>query len=315
MENENFGRKELQLTFVASVLAAPPIPDHPTTPMPFWPEVLFTIFLGLPVLFGVFFAIKHLVTGRGPLLAYCLIGGAIACLFEPIVDLLGMAYMRQEATFTTFSSMGRDFPLFINFVYIWYVGGLAYLAYRVYSTGVTRKGLFQLYLIDVFINIWLESPGVLLGAYEYYGHQPLNFWGLPLWWVCVNPVMPMTAGALIYRLSPHLPAWRLALVIAFIPMADGIANGATAWPMWTALNLNATHLVTHLTWLVTLGLALTSVWILSFVVARPDDEVFIKSKIGLLKTAIFGTTGSGASSDWTPSPSRDRGEIAAPIAD
>ncbi|ORA63010.1 hypothetical protein [Mycobacteroides franklinii] len=281
------------MTTLDHVLAAPHIPAHPTTPMPFMPEVLFTIFLGIPVVIGVFFAIKHLITGRGPLLAYCLIGGGIACLFEPIVDTLGLCYIREGAVMTTFSSMGRDFPVFINFVYIWYVGGLAYLAYRIYSTGVTRKAVFQLYVIDVFINIWLESPGVLMGAYEYYGPQPLNFWGLPLWWVCVNPVMPMTAGALIYRLSPHLPGWRLAMVIAFIPMADGIANGATAWPVWTALNLDAPLLVTHLAWLVTLGLALTSVWILSFVVARPDDEVFIKSKVGVLKAAIFGAGAQG----------------------
>jgi len=276
------------MTPIESVLAAPPIPVHPTTPMPFIPEMIFTVFLGIPVAFGVFFAIKHLVTGRGPLLAYCLLGGAVACLFEPIVDTLGLCYIRQEATLTTFSSMGRDFPLFINFVYIWYVGGLAYLAYRIYSTGVTRKGLFQLYLIDVFINIWLESPGVLMGAYEYYGPQPLNFWGLPLWWVCVNPIMPMTAGALIYKLKPHLPGWRLALVVAFIPMSDGIANAATAWPMWTALNLDAPLWATHLAWLVTVGLALVCVWILSLIVARPEDEVPIKSKTALLRAAVFG---------------------------
>ncbi|GAA3563459.1 hypothetical protein [Mycolicibacterium helvum] len=257
--------------------------------MPFVPEVVFTIFLGIPVLVMVFFAVKHLVTGRGPLLTYCLIGGGIACLFEPIVDTLGLCYIRQGAVTTTFSSMGRDFPLFINFVYIWYVGGLAFLAYRIFSTGITRKAVFQLYLIDVFINIWLESPGVLMGAYEYYGPQPLNFWGLPLWWVCVNPLMPLTAGALIYRMRPHLPGWRLALVIAFIPMADGIGNGAAAWPVWTALNRDSSLLVSHLAWLVTLGLALTFVWVLSFVVARPDDEVLIKSKIGVLKAALFGT--------------------------
>lgn len=293
------------VTAFVSVLAAPAIPEHPGTPMPFVPEIIFTVFLGIPVLFGVFFAIRHLLTGRGPLLAYCIIGGGIACLFEPIVDLLGMAYMRERAAITTFASMGRDFPLFINFVYIWYVGGLAYLAYRIYSTGVTRKGLFVLYGIDVVINIFLESPGVIMGAYEYYGPQPLNFWGLPLWWVCVNPIMPMTAGALIYRLAPHLPGWRLALVIAFIPMADGIANGATAWPMWTSLNLDASLVATHLTWLVTLGLALTSVWILSFVVARPDDEVFIKSKAGLIKAAIFGADSAEAFADSGAGRGRD----------
>ena len=268
--------------------SAPPIPAHPTTPMPLGPEIAFTIFLGVPVAIGIFFAIRHLFTGRGPLLAVCLIGGGIACLFEPIVDTLGLAYIREHAHLTTFSSMGRDFPLFINEVYIWYVGGLAYLAYRIYSNGVTAKGLFQLYVMDVFINIWLESPGVIMGAYQYYGHQPVNFWGLPLWWVFVNPIMPLTAGALIYRLRPYLPGWRIALVIPFIPMADGIGNGATAWPMWTSLNLDAPLWVTHVTWLMTVGLALTCVWALSFIVCRPEDEVTVKGKLAIIRAAIFG---------------------------
>ena len=107
---------------------------------------------------------------------------------------------------------------------------------------------------------------------------------------------------LVYRLAPHLPGWRLALVIAFIPMADGMANGATAWPMWTALNLDAPLVVSHLAWLVTLGLALTAVWMLSFVVGRPDDEVFVKSKTGLLKAALFGggTVGTGVPNTSEP---------------
>lgn len=268
--------------------AAREIPAHPTTEMPYGPEIAFTVFLGIPVVIGVFFAVRHLLTGRGPLLAACLVGGGIACLFEPIVDTLGLCYIREGATLTTFSSMGRDFPLFINFVYIWYVGGLAYLAYRVFSNGVTVKGLFTLYLMDVFINIFLESPGVLMGAYEYYGPQPVNLWGLPLWWVFVNPIMPLTAGALIYRLKPYLPGWRIALVVPFIPMADGIANGATAWPVWTALNLDAPLWVSHLAWLVTVGLALTAVWVLSFVVCRPEEEVVVHGKLAVVRAAVLG---------------------------
>lgn len=63
-----------QLSAYELLLAAPPVPAHPTTQVPFMAEMLFTVFLGIPVVVGVFFAIKHLVTGRGPLLAFCLIG-------------------------------------------------------------------------------------------------------------------------------------------------------------------------------------------------------------------------------------------------
>ena len=271
------------------MLAAVPIPKHPTTEMPLTPEIIFTVFLGIPVLIGLVVAVRHLRDGRGPLLLTCLIGGGLACLWEPIVDTLGLCYIKQGAHITTFFSMGRDFPLFINFVYIWYVGGLAYLAYSIFSNGITRTQLFQLYALDACINIGLESPGVLMGAYSYYGPQPLNFWGLPLWWVCVNPLMPLVCGALIYRLTPHLSGWRGLAIIPLVPMSDGVANAATAWPVWTALNRQESLVVTHLAWLVTLGLALYAVWILSFVVARPEHEVSIRSKRAMLRAAISGT--------------------------
>lgn len=280
---------------LSTFLAAAPIPKHPDSLMPYTPEIVFTVFLGIPVVIGLFFAVRHLVTGKGPLLLMCLLGGSIACLWEPIVDTLGLCYIKEGASITTFSSMGRDFPLFINFVYIWYVGGLAFLAYRIYENGITKKALFLLYGMDACINIMLESPGVLMGAYEYYGPQPLDFWGLPLWWVCVNPLMPMIIGALIYRLKPYMPGWRIMAIIPLIPMSDGLANAATAWPVWTALNADSSLLVSHLAWLVTLGLALYVVWILSLVVARPESEVASTSKLGIIKAAVFGVPDAAGS--------------------
>ena len=275
----------------APVVHAPAIPPHPTTEMPWGSELAFTIFLGIPVVIGIYVALRHIAQGRGPLLAVCLLGGSIACLWEPIVDVLGLVYIREGANLTTFASMGRDFPLFINFVYVWYVGGLAYLAYRVYQNGITTKQLFMLYALDACINIGLESPGVLMGAYEYYGPQPLNFWGLPLWWVTVNPVMPMLIGAVIYRLSPYLTGWRVLAIAMVIPMADGAVNAATAWPVWTALNLDAPLVVTHLAAAVTLGLALFMVWMISLAVARDDEpHIAARTKRELLAGAIFNKT-------------------------
>ncbi|WP_354698938.1 hypothetical protein DSM112329_04637 [Paraconexibacter sp. AEG42_29] len=273
---------------LSTLLAVAPIPKHPDSTMPYTPEIVFTIFLGIPVVIGLFFAVRHLLTGKGPLLLMCLFGGAIACLWEPIVDTMGLCYIKEDANITTFSSMGRDFPLFINFVYIWYVGGLAYLAYRIFSNGITKKALFLLYAMDACINIFLESPGVLMGAYEYYGPQPLNFWGLPLWWVMVNPLMPMIIGALIYRLKPYMPGWKIVAIVPLIPMSDGLANAATAWPVWTALNRDESLFVTHIATAITLALALYVVWILSLVVARPESEVAETTKLGIIKAAVFG---------------------------
>jgi hypothetical protein len=85
---------------------------------------------------------------------------------------------------------------------------------------------------------------------------------------------------LIFHIRPYLnTAWKLPAVIACIPMADGIANGATAWPMWASLNqANVSYVWTYLASFVTLGLALFSVWIIGLSVvgrgevAHPESE-------------------------------------------
>ena len=179
-------------------------------------------------------------------------------MMEPVVDVLGLVYLKEEGALGTFTILDRTMPLYICFVYPWYVGGLGYLAYRIFQHGVTMKDLFGIWAVDAVIDVFLESPGILAGTYLYYGHQPFDIWGFPLWWGFVNPVMPMLAGALIYQLRPHLDKpWKLPAVIPFIPMADGIANGATAWPMWAALN-QTTSRTSGRTWrrFATLGLSL-----------------------------------------------------------
>ncbi len=265
------------------------IPEHPHDEMPLGPEVLFTIFLGIPVVILLAFGLRHVLKHRQPLLLICLLGGLMACIWEPVVDTMGLCYIKFGAATHTYTLMDREMPLFIPFVYTWYVGGLAYIAYRLYSAGITKRGMFALYLTDVVINIFLESPGVLLGAYKYYGPQPLDFWGLPLWWVLMNPLMPMIGGALIYRLKPHLKGWHVLAVAPIIPMVDGATNAAIGWPMWISLNQDGISLFwTHVAAGVTFCLALYVVWMLSLLVSRPDDEVRVISRGQLLKEAMEG---------------------------
>jgi hypothetical protein len=279
---------------LSSMLAAipqPPVHDS----MPKTAETIFNIFIFIPLGIGLAIAVRHIVKGKGPLLLYCIAGGALAALFEPVVDVLGLVYLKEHNALGTFTVLDRTMPLYICFVYPWYVGGLGYLAYRLFERGITAKALFQLWALDFAVDIFLESPGILAGTYLYYGHQPFNIWGFPLWWGFVNPVMPMLAGALIYKLRPHLSGWKMALgIIPLIPMADGLANAATAWPTWIALNqTDVSYVWTYLGSLVTLGLALYCVWIISLVVARPAEELADETLLQKLKALVMPQGGDG----------------------
>ena len=259
------------LTALTPTIPQPPVTDA----MPKIPETIFNIFIFIPLGIALALAVRKIIKGNGPVLLYCIIGGALAATMEPVVDVLGLVYLKEVNALGTFTVLDRTMPLYICFVYPWYVGGLGYLASRLFRRGVTTKDLFMLWALDCVVDIFLESPGILAGTYLYYGHQPFNFWGLPLWWGFVNPVMPMVAGALIYKLGPKLDTgWKQLAIIPCIPMADGIANGAAAWPMWMTLNQHeVSYLVTYLAGFVCLGLALFCVWIISLAVARPADQV------------------------------------------
>jgi hypothetical protein len=264
---------------VTTILATIPQPPVDAV-MPKTAETIFNIFIFIPLGIALALAVRKLAKGQGPLLLYCILGGALAASFEPVVDVLGLVFLKERGALGTFTILDRTMPLYICFVYPWYVGGLGYLASKLFKRGVTMRDLFLLWAIDFLVDIFLESPGILAGTYLYYGHQPFNIWGFPLWWGFVNPVMPMVAGALIFHIRPHLnTSWKLLAVIPCVPMADGIANGATAWPMWAALNqADVSYVWTYLASFVTLGLALFSVWIIGLSVvgrgelAHPESE-------------------------------------------
>jgi hypothetical protein len=291
---------------VSTLLAA--IPQPPVNGvMPKTAETVFNVFIFIPLAIALTIAVRHIAKGRGPLLLFCIIGGALAATCEPIVDVLGLVYLKERHALGTFTILDRTMPLYICFVYPWYVGGLGYLAYKLFDRGIALQGMLALWALDCVVDVFLESPGILLHTYSYYGNQPLNIWGFPLWWGFVNPVMPMLAGAFIYCLKPHLTTnWKLLAVIPLIPMADGIANAATAFPMWIALNqTDVSSVWTYLAAAITLGLALFSVWIISLAVARPAAELADETIFAKLKAIVTPARGDRP-------PARPAGTVAEP---
>jgi hypothetical protein len=233
----------------------------------------FTIFQLLPLTILAGIGVRHVMRGEGPVLLLCLVGGLIACLWEPIVDVLGMCYLPGKGQWNAFTVFDRPIPWLIPAVYSWYVGGMGYLAYRLFERGTDRRTVFRLWALLFAVNIVLESPGIIADVYTYYGKQPLNIWGFPLWWGFVNPVMPLIAGALIYKLRPHLrSSWALLGIIPLIPMADGLANAAAGWPVFTALNSSLGYAGTYAAAFATLALSLYVVWWVSLAVARPAEH-------------------------------------------
>ena len=92
----------------------------------------------------VVFALRELARGKGPIFISCLIGGAVAVIWEPIVDVLGQCWLPSHGQhWEAFTLIGRHIPLMMPFVYSWFVGGQGYLFYRIFDRGIDRRRLFD----------------------------------------------------------------------------------------------------------------------------------------------------------------------------
>lgn len=245
------------------------VPDIATTTMPAAAQLLFTAVTGVPMLIGFGIALNHIRRGKGPLLLFCFIGGGLAALFEPVADVLSCLYFPALGQHTAFTALDRPIPWALVFAYPWFVGGQGYLAYRIFAKGVPGFRIWQLWAAFAVSNVLVETPGVLTGFHAYYGKQPLNFWGFPLWQAAVQSIMPMAAGALILGLRGSLgTGWKSAAIIPLLPMADGMVNAGLALPIWLTVGSDASLFVTYLGAAATIGMAGYAIWLLTVLLAR-----------------------------------------------
>ncbi|HLF40849.1 MAG TPA: hypothetical protein VI854_05165 [Acidimicrobiia bacterium] len=251
-------------------------------------QAVFTIGQVIPVLVLGFIAWRLWQRERTVVPILCMVGGAFAVFYEPIVDVLGLVWFPRGGQWRMFETFGRPIPWFLV-VYVWYVGGQAFLAYRKHEQGARGRDIWRLYGTFFVINVVLETPGLYMDLYAYYGHQPFEFFRLPLWWPAVNSAMPILAGTLVFAAWPYLKGWRALAVIPLVPAADGMANAAAAWPTWSALNTQLPWGAVWAAGAVTCGLAALMVHFIA---------LFADSRVETAGAATPATTGAA----FVPTP-------------
>ena len=178
-----------------------------------------------------------------------LIGGGFLCsLLEPMLDLLGHLRWANDLPFYVFTNFGIDIPLLIPFCYAAFLGLEPYFIYQLFKRGVTVKQVMLIYVAAGLSDALMETPGLLLHVYEYYGVQPYTFLGFPYWWAFINGASFMTIGFFIWYLEPRLKGWHRALFLVIPPCGMMIAYFSVGWVHILALNSN---LPTALKWVAT----------------------------------------------------------------
>lgn len=251
------------------VLAVAPIHFPPTDMVmnDFW-QPFMTFVNVIPIVVVAWLALRRWMPGEGTLVLSALIGGGVASLLEPMVDHLGLVFFAPEGQWTMLRTFGRVTPWFILPCFIWYTGGQALFTLHLMRRGLTMTRLFALYGIYVLTNVAMEIPAIAAGVYGYYGPQPFEIAGLPLWFQALNAASPIVAAAVIHKLGAK-PGWHPALAVAVIPGAHVLANAVPGWPMWAALNSTGSLAITYPVALVTVALASLLVYMVGLTVTTP----------------------------------------------
>jgi hypothetical protein len=197
---------------------------------------------------------------RQPAALAILGGGLVATLIEPMLDNLGLLWFARDNVGIAFHLFDRYMPVYVVLGYGFFFGGQAFLAYDGLRKGKPARFLWTLYAAAWVFDLAIESVGHRAGLYRYYGHQPFNLWGVPLWWMFLNPALPVVAGLIFFRLGDRLRGVRSVLAIPLLPIVYGAIYGGAGWPIFMALHSTTNQAVLYGAALATDAFALLVVW-------------------------------------------------------
>lgn len=233
----------------------PPAPPEGMVMSSVWQPIM-TFVQVIPVAAALWLGIRRWLPKDLTLLAVVFIGGGLTSFIEPLTDHVSFVWFAPEGMWTMFTTFGRSMPWFILPCYVWFTGGqVAYLIYRV-RNGVTQRQLWRLYAIFIGLNLLMELPAIAVGIYAYYGAQPFEIGGLPLWFQAINSVTSLLAAAVLIYIWPRLRGWRRLAALVVLPSCHAMTNAGAGWPVSSALNSTGNRVVTSLAGLLTIGIAL-----------------------------------------------------------
>ncbi len=245
--------------------------DLPVTPdgtqMPQAAQFAVTVAMAVLVAGFIVYAMREIARSRSVTLALLLIGGAVSYFNEPIDDVLGLVWHPVVGQWTVLDTFSRV-PLWGLGIYIVFFGGMPYLILQNLRRGMTRRQLWGWVGVLAVVDVAVELPVLASGIYSYYDDAPLQIGGFPVYWIVINAVGPLALAVLLLATGDTFTGWR-ALYLLFLPMmCDAAGSVAVGWPIFSALNAQASGPVRWLAAALTIAIGLATLDLLIAYAAR-----------------------------------------------
>jgi hypothetical protein len=197
---------------------------------------------GLLVVLGAVAAVAVVVQVRtalrrsDPVPVLVLLGALLCVAYEPIGDMMVLAYYPEDGQVTWVSLFGRDIPLFIGLMYLCYIGPFVLLFDHLHRRGLTARIWWSLWAGTAGAIIAIELAVMQIGeAWIYYGPQRTVVADLPIWTVITYVSFLFAIAAGVHGLSRSLRPGDRWLIVPAVPALLAGAHVTTSLPGAAAL--------------------------------------------------------------------------------
>lgn len=198
------------------------------------------------------------------------IGSGLLCsLVEPMLDVLGHLRWANDLP-VAFSNFGIDIPWLIPPCYAAFLGLESYFVYYLLKKGITVKQCFLAWGVGGLTDAIMETVGLNLNVYEYYGVQPYTLLKFPYWWGFINGASFFTVGFLLWYLIPRLQGARKLWLLLVSPSGMMLAYFVAGWPHILAINSNLPIWAKWVATTIMMGMCLLLVRVLASFAAIPE---------------------------------------------
>jgi len=179
-----------------------------------------TVVLGVLAIVSSAWLVTLSVKRRDPIPAMLVIAGVLAFCGEWLGDIAYNIYYHSDGPVVIYSLFQRHVPLWILFLWVFYVPTSAFIASRLITK---RAQISTLVAFAVGAGVAEVSAEVVMnqfGSITYYGNYA-KVLGIPVTSIVQNGFMYLALGVLIVRLAPRLKGWRCLLLPPAVVLGGG----------------------------------------------------------------------------------------------
>lgn len=210
--------------------------DQPTLgPAGSTAEILFFFIAGAAVvILALPWAINAVRRYRNWMPIIVMVSGLLCSLEEAMLDMLGHLHWAPDLMMV-YTNFGVSVPMLIPLCYVAFLGLMSYFCYFVIRNGAKLRHYFMLLAMGALLDAVMETIGINLGVYRYYGFQPFEFLNFPYWWAFINGASFVAVGAILAHFVPRLKGKAKWLLVFAAPY--GMAG--------TYFTVGWIHLIAH----------------------------------------------------------------------